>query len=157
MSFALFEMLIQKGAVRNRSYDGEGFMGLRGLCVVGIVYCLNQDFQDYRIFRIGRGLYTFCTVGVWNVGFRSLTQPTWHADSTLGVEVLVGSGRDSPCLRCCLNRGERGRRGEHGKEGFEKVKLLFRIDNLVYVTKMLGFACGSTQPTRSVATSIVGL
>ena len=33
--------------------------GLRGLCVVGIVYCLNQDFQDYRIFRIGRGLYTF--------------------------------------------------------------------------------------------------
>ena len=46
--------------------------GLRGLCVVGIVYCLNQDFQDYRIFRIGRGLYTFRTAGVWNVGFRKL-------------------------------------------------------------------------------------
>ena len=44
---------------RPRPYDDEGFMGLRGLCVVGIVYCLNQDFQDYRIFRIGRGLYTF--------------------------------------------------------------------------------------------------
>ena len=51
-------------------------MGLRGLCVVGIVYCLNQDFQDYRIFRIGRVLYTFRTAGVWNVGFRSSTQPT---------------------------------------------------------------------------------
>ena len=46
-------------AGRPRPYDDEGFMGLRGLCVVGIVYCLNQDFQDYRIFRIGRGLYTF--------------------------------------------------------------------------------------------------
>ena len=39
-------------AGRPRPYDDEGFMGLRGLCVVGIVYCLNQDFQDYRIFRI---------------------------------------------------------------------------------------------------------
>ena len=46
-------------AGRPRPYDDEGFMGLRGLCVVGIVYCLNQDFQDYRIFRIGRVLYTF--------------------------------------------------------------------------------------------------
>ena len=52
--------------------DGEGFLGLRGLCVVGIVYCLNQDFQDYRIFRIGRVLYTFRTAEVWNVGFRKL-------------------------------------------------------------------------------------
>ena len=52
------------------------FLGLRGLCVVGIVYCLNQDFQDYRIFRIGSVLYTFRTVGAWNVGFRSSTQPT---------------------------------------------------------------------------------
>ena len=52
------------------------FLGLRGLCVVGIVYCLNQDFQDYRIFRIGSVLYTFRTAGVWNVGFRSSTQPT---------------------------------------------------------------------------------
>ena len=44
---------------RPRPYDGEGFLGLRGLCVVGIVYCLNQDFQNYRIFRIGSVLYTF--------------------------------------------------------------------------------------------------
>ena len=40
-------------------YDLSFVDGLRGLCVVGIVYCLNQDFQDYRIFRIGRVLYTF--------------------------------------------------------------------------------------------------
>ena len=59
-----------------RPYDLSFVDGLRGLCVVGIVYCLNQDFQDYRIFRIGRGLYTFRTVGAWNVGFRSSTQPT---------------------------------------------------------------------------------
>ena len=59
-------------AGRPRPYDDEGFMGLRGLCVVGIVFCLNQDFQDYRIFRIGRGLYTFRTAGVWNVGFCKL-------------------------------------------------------------------------------------
>ncbi len=63
-------------AGRPRPYDDEGFMGLRGLCVVGIVYCLNQDFQDYRIFRIGSVLYTFRTAGVCNVGFRSSTQPT---------------------------------------------------------------------------------
>ena len=55
-----------------RPYDLSFVDGLRGLCVVGIVYCLNQDFQDYRIFRIGRGLYTFRTAGVWNVGFRKL-------------------------------------------------------------------------------------
>ena len=59
-----------------RPYDLSFVDGLRGLCVVGIVYCLNQDFQDYRIFRIGRGLYTFCTVGAWNVGFRKL-YPTY--------------------------------------------------------------------------------
>ena len=69
-------MLIQKGAGRPRPYDGEGFLGLRGLCVVGIVYCLNQDFQDYQIFRIGSVLYTFRTTGAWNVGFCSSTQPT---------------------------------------------------------------------------------
>ena len=63
-------------AGRPRPYDLSFVDGLRGLCVVGIVYCLNQDFQDYRIFRIGRGLYTFRTAGVWNVGFRSSTQPT---------------------------------------------------------------------------------
>ena len=51
-------------AGRPRPYDLSFVDGLRGLCVVGIVYCLNQDFQDYRIFRIGRGLYTFRTVGV---------------------------------------------------------------------------------------------
>ena len=61
---------------RARVYDLSFVDGLRGLCVVGIVYCLNQDFQDYRIFRIGRGLYTFRTAGVCNVGFRSSTQPT---------------------------------------------------------------------------------
>ena len=35
-----------------RPYDLSFVDGLRGLCVVGIVFCLNQDFQDYRIFRI---------------------------------------------------------------------------------------------------------
>ena len=38
-------------AGRPRPYDDEGFLGLRGLCVVGIVFCLNQDGQDYQIFR----------------------------------------------------------------------------------------------------------
>ena len=35
-------------AGRPRPYDDEGFTGLRGLCVVGIVICLNQDFQDWE-------------------------------------------------------------------------------------------------------------
>ncbi len=45
-------------AGRPRPYDGKGFLGLRGLCVVGIVYCLNQDFQDWeRSIHIPNNVY----------------------------------------------------------------------------------------------------
>ena len=38
-------------------------MGLRGLCVVGIVYCLNQDFQDWeRSIHIPHGWCLECWV-----------------------------------------------------------------------------------------------
>ena len=40
-------------------------MGLRGLCVVGIVFCLNQDFQDCfssRLLFKCLGIVYECTI-----------------------------------------------------------------------------------------------
>ena len=83
-------------AGRPRPYDLSFVDGLRGLCVVGIVFCLNQDFQDWeRSIHIPHRWGLECWVSFLNPTYKiAQTESLCYkeADSTPSVEVLVGRG-----------------------------------------------------------------